>query len=519
MSKALDTAHDKVVAGEWSKDQSRDYLRANAINKDLHEKFWRTAQHNLHWEAFVNGKKSEENLVEELGEDVFEEIRKCGLKPIDKPATWDRAQPLALNIDVIMHLLFLGVWSTLVTCGMDWLRMNQMEASFLQYADGLLEKVQSLNLSYCRVLGYKKGKLGGWVSENYLGFARIAGWFYNHFGTTKKRAAYQQPEKEQKKWTKKENAGWLQARLLPQKGNAKELSTQVATYMAQEGGPPPLMETGGGPNTLFLQSVNGLLSLIAVVMQDFVNEELLLEMDYRAKLFLTLFERMDSKMRKPKDKPKAVTTYNFFSLLNLPVAAGMLGPLRNVWEGGPMGEGYLQQIKGAIYGGLKPGWQMRLMNNVHRSNGLSKVLKNWGSEGSTKEEEGEDSEEGDAGLYYKYKSLATLILSFEKGNPISALQLKSGKFGCVLGDSLELVEIRMSLEKGTERVNEMIYVHWDVEQETKMGRLTDKMIANPVLLLPMISDLGTPMEGKEYVYTAVTNMWTKLSENGKFVMY
>jgi len=179
MSRALDEAYNKVLDSSWTKQQSFDYLQVHAVNEALRKKFWRTTQHNMHWENYVNKRKDEKELVHILGKEVFDEIKAKGLVPIPKPSTWDRDQPLALNVDVIMHLLFLGVWSTLISVGMDWLRMNQMESSFLLYADGLLEKVQILNLSYCRVLGYKKGKLGGWVSENYLGFARLGSWFYS----------------------------------------------------------------------------------------------------------------------------------------------------------------------------------------------------------------------------------------------------------------------------------------------------------------------------------------------------
>ena len=215
-----------------------------------------------------------------------------------------------------MHLLFLGVWSTLVSVGRDWLSSNRMETSFLAYSEGLLEKIQGMNLSYCRVLGYKKGKLGGWVSENYLGFARVAGWFYGAFGRTKKGEPYKEPSRDQTKWNRKENEAWLAVRGCSLKGKAKDIkakqvSDEVAKLMAQEGGPPPLLEANGGNSLAFLDAVNGLLRVIAIVMQDFVNEELLLEMEFEIKLFLTLFEDLDKGMRSDTAKPKAVTTYNF----------------------------------------------------------------------------------------------------------------------------------------------------------------------------------------------------------------
>ena len=419
MSRAFNEAHDKLQAGVWSRDEAEAFLQVQALNEAMKKRVWRISQHNLHWDEYINKVKTEEQLADELGvelgDDAFEVIRMKGRIPVDTPTSWDRAQPLATNIDVIMHLLFLGVWSTLVSVGMEWLRLNQMESSFLLFADGLLEQVQALNLDYCKVLGYKKGRLGGWVSENYLGFARIAGWFYCSFGATKRAEPYKQPQKDQSKWTKKENDAWLASRKLDRKGLAHELRARVAEQMALPGGPPPAIDSSGGSNTLFLNAVNGMLRVISVVMQDFMNDELILEMEFQIKLFMTLFEDLDSEMRKGKEKakPKLVTTYNFFSLLNLPVAAGMLGPLRNLWEGGPMGEGYLQPIKAAITSGLRPGWEMKVMNTIHRNNGLSNVLKNWKEHDDVGGID-EDEEEGAVrrGIYHKYKSLATFVSSF-----------------------------------------------------------------------------------------------------------
>ena len=40
--------------------------------------------------------------------------------------------------------------------------------------------------------------------------------------------------------------------------------------------------------------------------------------------------------------------YNFMSLLNLPEAMKMYGPLTNLWEGANQGEGYLRYAKPKI---------------------------------------------------------------------------------------------------------------------------------------------------------------------------
>jgi len=123
------------------------------------------------------------------------------------------------------------------------------------------------------------------------------------------------------------------------------------------------------------------------------------------------------------------------------------------------------------------------------------------------------------GKYFKYKSLAALVLGFEKGDPISAVQMKIGKFACVLGDDLALVEIKLSLEQENENINGWDYLHWEFDKERNMGRLDGCNYSNPVLLLPLLSNAGAAELGKEYMYAAVTDSWTRLTDSGTFVRY
>ena len=46
-------------------------------------------------------------------------------------------------------------------------------------AAGILKNIQKLNINWCKAIAYKTGKLGGWVSENYLAMARLNKWFYS----------------------------------------------------------------------------------------------------------------------------------------------------------------------------------------------------------------------------------------------------------------------------------------------------------------------------------------------------
>jgi hypothetical protein len=94
------------------------------------------------------------------------------------PAIWQRGVQLEQHIDVIMHLLFLGVIKTVMQNIQEWMVKRNKGSTFIQYSNGTLESVTKLGLDWCKCLTYKTGKLGGWVSENYLAAARLICWFY-----------------------------------------------------------------------------------------------------------------------------------------------------------------------------------------------------------------------------------------------------------------------------------------------------------------------------------------------------
>ncbi|KAL7571097.1 hypothetical protein ACA910_014708 [Epithemia clementina (nom. ined.)] len=109
------------------------------------------------------------------------------------PVTWDSDADINDNVDVVMHLLFLGIVKSAIEQTTKWLKKRMKYGSFVKTTDGLLEMVQHLNLDWCRVLGFQRGKLGEWVSENYLGFARLPLWFFSMIDTVAIDEEYQEP--------------------------------------------------------------------------------------------------------------------------------------------------------------------------------------------------------------------------------------------------------------------------------------------------------------------------------------
>ena len=59
-----------------------------------------------------------------------------------------------------------------------------------------------------------------------------------------------------------------------------------------------------------------------------------------------------------------MTSYNFPSLLNLPEAMQEYGPLKNLWEGGYQGEGFLLLVKPEASYGMRKNWCCSLHDRI-----------------------------------------------------------------------------------------------------------------------------------------------------------
>ncbi|KAL7555438.1 hypothetical protein ACA910_008058 [Epithemia clementina (nom. ined.)] len=274
------------------------------------------------------------------------------------PLTWDSDADIDDNVDVVMHLLFLGILKSAIEQTTKWLIKRMKYGSFVKTTDGLLEMVQHLNLDWCRVLGFQRGKLGGWASENYLGFARLPLWFFSMINTVAIDEEYQEPLGNSRNWNKKENTSWLSARGLDKKGSAQELKERVQMSLQQTNIPLPRQSSGSVKGVVDVwKSLHSLLQIVMRTGEDAINTE---EIDYRVKRFLSCYAKVDQGLQSSEDsheKPSWVTSYNFMSLLNLPDAVRRFGPLRNIWEGGTQGEGILWYVKREMSMGLWKNWQ------------------------------------------------------------------------------------------------------------------------------------------------------------------
>lgn len=80
--------------------------------------------------------------------------------------------------------------------------------------------------------------------------------------------------------------------------------------------------------------------------------------------FLIIYDRVDIGLLDGKDEPSFMRQYNFLCLLNVPKNMRQFGCMRNIWEGGIVGEGFLRGMKSQLKQGMIGSWQVWTLRNI-----------------------------------------------------------------------------------------------------------------------------------------------------------
>jgi hypothetical protein len=105
------------------------------------------------------------------------------------------------------------------------------------------------------------------------------------------------------------------------------------------------------------------------------------------------------------------------------------GPLRNLWEGGWNGEGFIGIMKPEMKNGMQRNWQCNLTSRVVQKKAYENVLGITGEETTAVEDTKRAMRTYDCGFAMENK--------FKRGLPLSVVEVEDRygtKFGCVIGN-------------------------------------------------------------------------------------
>lgn len=246
------------------------------------------------------------------------------------------------------------------------------------------------------------------------------------------------------------NQAWLRVRGLDVSETAQTLRARVHDYMNQIEGPPDILPPRGGPANNVNAVIVSLNAMVARTMVKAVTEEVVVDLDRHIKIFLSCVDMFDAGIRASpsvsREKPLWIQSSNFISLLNLTNAMKRFGPPRELWEGGPRGEGILRELKPLIRG-LRGNWARNALTRFYQNRAFEDLSPQLNDNECFFDEDSEDEFDEDKELvksgastryrpFRYYADKETGFQAIEKSMPLSILQLVDGKFGFVTKNKL-----------------------------------------------------------------------------------
>jgi hypothetical protein len=506
--------HDKIVAGAWTKATARAYLSRFCLNTQSQDELIQCASNSATYK-----KAQEENnaaVVAACHALMIEEPDKHGQWKY--PAMWDSGINLQQVTEPCMHLMFLGLMKNNCFQIQEWAAMRNQYSAMRRELERRTLVLEQLHLGWCKIQPYRGEKLGGWVSENFMAFARISPWVYSCLHTLEDDPPFHaQDDKPISKWTTDECKSFLRPRRILLAGNVKELRERVIENFDAPI-PPPV----GGP----VEEVDALVLSQWELNCFFMGMECLPEDDSHEKvgsclirLFLSALAVLDSSTGPVAGRklPIWVTQYNCQSLLNLPDQTKILGPIRNRWEGGKRGEGFLRIVKPIVQSGRK-NWQKNLFLNILRQKTLVQMKSTDDDDEVSDYEEDASSMEDqmhEPQSFVHYRCHADVVERWTRGTVLSGVLVEGKLYICHrFGARLLLLEFVTMEDSAVYSFglwyHEMTYL--DVEDDDK-GYLQDVRVDSYALLLPMLSkDTEAPQR-----YALVTSNWRTWDGSGRVV--
>lgn len=375
-------AHEGFTKLGWSQKMTSAYLKVEGLNDEFANRFWEYA---------INGYSLElcRRSVAAVGLEQQSERNKSVLnhaaempalyKCVPSPAVWSReGLDVADWANALMHLLCLGVIKTMVFKIQVWLKRTSRNTAFRRDNAKQLEAIVVMSIEWMNLLRFEGDALGGWVSENFLGFGRVMPWFYQNLASLEKETPIELPD-DPKKWLKKHYIHWLDCRGLDSEGYVEELRDRVANYMAEDP-PPEVLPVPECPVDKVERALMSLYKLMECVMATTVTDELVTRTEYAVRVFLSAYDALESTLQEKNnmdgedDENYIFSCYNFGSLIDLPEMMRKYGPLRQLWEGNIRGEGFLRFAKPLMKAGLKLRWHYTLLRDLHITKAFDNIL-------------------------------------------------------------------------------------------------------------------------------------------------
>lgn len=197
------------------------------------------------------------------------------------------------------------------------------------------------------------------------------------------------------------------------------------------------------------------------------------------------------------------------------------GPLRNLWEGGVHGEGFLRYVKPMHTTiGLRYEWYMHVLERVIKKKILGMLSGGHEADDLESNEDAENEELAEMLSYekrefFKYQNDAAALQDYVASIPLSAIVTECGKIGMVTRSDV----ILLLQKKGTSSdivLRGLTFIHWTTEFVGEDG--TSRVISSLPLASVNLSHacLLLPHPNLPNRYYAIRSDWKEMSSSTEF---
>ena len=527
LNRTIKFASEKFENGQWTEKELLSYTSSNNINKLGSQKIIDHCHNKMAYSLYENEVTTADRKLL-MCDHAKNPEKYCHWKG---GPFWKSNLQLSQFVDVLMHLLFLGVTKSTKDLILDWITQTKRLNGYKLFANDIFYHLAGMGLDWCKLLV----ATSGWVSDNYIAFARICKWFYYPIVFLHQNEVYKEPTLSLNKWYVKMCKEWLAAYGYDTNGTVSVLKERIEGIRNDPLTSLKLHKPPCGSEQEIGNLIGSMLSMITSLMTKEVCNESIYKMDREIKIFLSFLHivqakriNYDRKKDKKKKYPSWMTKYNHLCLLNIPRHMKLFGPMINLWEGSNQGEGYLRFAKPNLTNIHSKNWQQNAHSEILNEMSFDQVIenhvdKNLMTDRCSKIQNLTNSRmEREKKMYVKYKSTNEIFSLYRRNKPISAVKCSDGKFYAVIQNTqhkLHAVTIQFSYMKTIHSLSMNYHaINFDLSlTDFDLLPFKDAMITNYLLLLPELSKTGYIHTQQNSYYYVIDSEWNELDKSTNLV--
>ena len=359
---------------EWNMGNTSTYLKLFCINDNVIERFCLESKTYLNIRAALDPSSNAflDDQERQGWLDMVTLDPNIYCKP-QYPAIWDLVDIRDIT-ETPMHL-GMGCQKAVLRTVLLFCTGRKKATEFARRCSSILLQLKSLHIDILPVLTFKDEKFGGYVAENYSAITMIIVWLSQvlteHTMHPGPKDIVPDPTKKYiHEWTGKECKSWLQERGEKYGMPAAEAKDIVTRFI---NGPknqiPEII-----PNhcrqldpvciRLLLQNLHCMFS--AVMAKDTPFHIGKNRAQAVIALFLSNYESIDQRVMPNRTKQVWIAKYNILGLLHVPGHFLRNNLLRNLYEGGDIGEGMVKKLRKLCPSGVRDGWSKNMLISFYR---------------------------------------------------------------------------------------------------------------------------------------------------------